>query len=51
MGRGDRDGIRGGRGEGRRGGGWGSRIGERRIGIVRGVDGIFEGEERVGEMF
>ena len=40
MGRGDRDGIRGG------GGGNGARG----IGIVRGVDGILEGEERVGEM-
>ena len=39
------------KGEGRGGGGWGSRIGGGRIGIVRGVDGIFEGEERVGEMF
>ena len=43
MGRGDRDGIRG-------GDGWGRRIGERGIGIVRWVDGILEGEERVGEM-
>ncbi len=51
MGRGYRERIRGKIGEGRGGGGWGSRIGERRIGIVRGVDGIFEGEERVGEMF
>ena len=50
MGRGDRDRIRGERGEGRGGGGWGRRIGERRIGIVRWVDGIFEGGERVGEM-
>ena len=51
MGRGYRERIRGKIGEGRGGGGWGSRIGERRIGIVRGVDGILEGEERVGEMF
>ena len=51
MGRGDRDGIRGGLGEGRRGGGWGRGIGARGIGIVRWVDGILEGEERVGEMF
>ena len=50
MGRGDRDGIRGGLGEGRRGGGWGRGIGARGIGIVRWVDGILEGEERVGEM-
>ena len=49
MGRGDRDRIRGERGEGRGGGGWGRRIGERGIGIVRWVDGILEGEERVGE--
>ena len=40
---GDRDGIRG--------GGWGRGIGARGIGIVRWVDGILEGEERVGEMF
>jgi hypothetical protein len=51
MGRGDRDWIRGGLGEGRRGGGWGRGIGARGIGIVRWVDGILEGEERVGEMF
>ena len=50
MGRGDRDGIRGGLGEGRRGGGWGRGIGARGIGIVRWVDGILKGEERVGEM-
>ncbi len=46
MGRGDRDGIRGELGEG----GWGRRIGARGIGLVRGVDGILEGEERVGEL-
>ena len=51
MGRGDRDRIRGELGEGRGGDGWGRRIGERGIGIVRWVDGILEGEERVGEMF
>ena len=50
MGRGDRDGIRGGLGEGRGGLGWGRGIGARGIGIVRWVDGILEGEERVGEM-
>ena len=33
-----------------RGDGWGRRIGARGIGILRGVDGILEGEERVGEM-
>ncbi len=32
------------------GGGWGNRLGESGIGIVRWVDGILEGEERVGEM-
>ena len=44
----DRDGIRRVLGDG--GGGM---IGESGIGVVRGVDGIFEGEERVrvGEMF
>ena len=50
MGRGDRDRIRGDLGEGRGGVGWGRRIGDREIGIVRWVDGILEGEERVGEM-
>ena len=50
MGREDRDRIRGKLGEGGGGDGWGRRSGERGIGIVRGVDGIFEGEERVGEM-
>ena len=33
-----------------RGDGWGRRIGARGIGILRGVDGILKGEERVGEM-
>ena len=33
------------------GGGWRRGIGARGIGIVRWVDGILEGEERVGEMF
>ena len=52
MGRGDRDRIRGERGEGRGGGvGWGNRLGKIGLGIVRWVDGILEGEERVGEMF
>ena len=57
MGRGGRDRTRvelgeGSRelGEGRGGGGWGTRLGESGIGIVRWVDGILEGEERVGEM-
>ena len=51
MGRGDRNRIRGKLGEGRGGrGGWGNRLGESGIGIVRWVDGILEGEERVGEM-
>jgi hypothetical protein len=47
MGRGDRDRIIEELGEG---GGWGNRLGESGIGIVRWVDGILEGEERVGEM-
>ena len=50
MGRGDRDGRRGELGEGRGGGGWGNRLGESGIGIVRGVGGILEREKRVGEM-
>ena len=50
MGRGYRERIRGKFGEGRGGGGCGRRIGERRIGIVRGVGGILEREKRVGEM-
>ena len=49
MGRGDRDRIREELGEGRGGGGWGNRLGESGIGIVRWVDGILEGEERVGD--
>ena len=51
MGRGDRDRIREELGGERGGGGWGNRLGESGIGIVRWVDGILEGEERVGEMF
>jgi hypothetical protein len=47
VGRGDRDGIRRVLGDG----GGGGMLGESGIGVVRGVDGIFEGEERVGEMF
>ena len=43
-----RDGIRMDLGEG--GGGWGRGIGVRGIGVVRWVDWILEGEERVGEM-
>ena len=50
MGRGDRDRIRVKLGEGRGGIGWGNRLGESGIGIVRRVGGILEREQRVGEM-
>ncbi len=50
MRRGNRESKRGELREGRGGDGWGNRLGESGVGVVRGVGGILEREKRVGEM-